>query len=55
MRKTVILSIVLALAATAPALARHHHQRASNAAPVSRTDQGYQAPHWRDESPFAPF
>jgi hypothetical protein len=55
MRKTVILSIVLALAATAPALARHHHHRPSNAPSVSRTDQGYQAPRWRDEIPFAPF
>jgi hypothetical protein len=53
MRKIVILSIALALAA--PALARSHHHRHSNAPAVSRTDQGYQAPHWRDEVPFAPF
>lgn len=54
MKKIVILSIALALAATAPALARGHHHRHSGAA-VSRTDQGYQPPRWRDEIPFAPF
>jgi len=55
MRKIAILSIVLALAATAPALARVHHHPHSNAAAVTRSDQGSQAPHWRDEVPWAPF
>ena len=55
MKKILILSTVLALAATAPALARVHHHRHSNAAAVSHTDQGYQPPRWRDEIPWAPF
>lgn len=55
MRNIVILSIALALAATAPALARSHHHRHAKAPTVSRIDQGYQAPRWRDEVPWAPF
>ena len=55
MKKTVILSIVLALAAATPALARADHHRHGNSAAVSQTDQGYQAPRDRNEVPWAPF
>ena len=55
MKKTVILSIVLALAAATPALARVNHHRHADAAAASRTDPGYQAPRDRNEVPWAPF
>jgi len=54
MRKTVILSIALALEADAPALVRSDHHRHSKAA-VSRTDSGYQSPRDRNDIPWAPF
>jgi hypothetical protein len=53
MRKTVILSIVLSLAA--PALARANPHRHSDSAAVSRTDGAGQPSRWRDEVPWAPF
>jgi hypothetical protein len=58
MRKTVILSMVLALAAATPALARAGHHRQSKPAAVSQTDPGYQAyqpPQDRNAVPWAPF
>jgi len=55
MRKTVILSIALAIAAATPALARADHHRHSNSAAASRTDSGYQPARDRNEVPWAPF
>ena len=58
MKKTAILSIVLALLAATPALARtHHQQKRVNAAAYGYVASPYvpAAPTYRDEVPFAPF
>jgi hypothetical protein len=55
MYKTVVLTIVLALAAAVPATARSDHSRHSKPTAASRIDPAYQAPRNHNDIPFAPF
>ena len=55
MWKTVILTLVLTLAAAAPAAARTDHPRHSKTPAIGRAAPVYQPPRDRNDVPWAPF
>jgi hypothetical protein len=55
MKKISALSVVLALLAATPALARAHHQRSNATYGYVASPYVPAAPTYRDDVPFAPF
>jgi len=55
MKKTVTLSVLLALLIASPALARPHQHRQTNPNTYGYVDRTYAAPTYSNEVPWAPF